>query len=84
MFEMVFFMDLFIHGAGANMGTLIDLWKGYGLSLWDLLSFFLLQIAAILAPLAFYKSYNSFGENLSSFANVYRTNVCLISGNLLE
>ena len=81
MFGMIFIMDLFIHGASANVEKFIKLWKGDGLSLWDLISFFVLQIAALLAPLVFYKSFNSFGEKLSSFVNVYRTHSFLISGN---
>ena len=80
MFGMIFLMDIFIHGAGANLDNFIELWKGDGLSLWDLLTFFFLQIPAFLAPLVFYKSFNSFGDNLSSFVHVYRTHAFLISG----
>ena len=80
MFGIIYFMHLFINGAGANFENFIHIWKGYGLSLWDLITFFLWQIPATLVPLVFYKSFKGFGGHLSKFVNIYRTHPFLMSG----
>ena len=73
-------MVLFIHGAGANVGNFINLWKSYGLSLWELVVFIMYTISGFLVPLALYYNFKGFGHSLSNFVLVYRTHPFIISG----